>query len=106
MAVLSMDNSFVPSELTHKIQYNEKRLELHKLYQKIRDVREGNTDRQELVCIWQELKKHPKDWLAAVEILEISTDESLNADIKTHLNNNEGDEVTKALIKDSLSLIE
>ena len=44
--------------------------------------------------------------MAAVEILEISTDDSLNAEIKTHLNNADGDEVTKGLIKDSLSLIE
>ncbi|MBL6663728.1 MAG: aromatic amino acid hydroxylase [Flavobacteriales bacterium] len=106
MAVFSKDNPFVPSELTHKIQYGEKRLELHKLYQKIRDVREGNADKQELASVWQELINHPKDWLAAVEILEISTDKSLNAEIRTHLNNADGDEVTKALIKDSLSLIE
>ena len=44
MAVFSKDNPFVPSELTHKIQYSEKRLELHKLYQKIREVREGNAE--------------------------------------------------------------
>ena len=106
MAVFSKDNPFVPSELTHKIQYGEKRLELHKLYQKIRDIREGNADKQELAGVWQELLKHPKDWLAAVEILEISTDDSLNAEIKTHLYNADGDEVTKGLIKDSLSLIE
>ncbi len=106
MAVFSKDNLFVPSELTHKIQYGEKRLELHKLYQKIRDIREGNADKQELAGVWQELLKHPKDWLAAVEILEISTDDSLNAEIKTHLYNADGDEVTKGLIKDSLSLIE
>jgi phenylalanine-4-hydroxylase len=106
MAVFSKDNPFVPSELTHKIHYGEKRLELHELYQKIRDVREGNADKQELAGVWQELIKHPKDWLASVEILEISTDDSLNADIKTHLNNADGDEVTKGLIKDSLSLIE
>lgn len=106
MAVFSKDNPFVPSELTHKIQYGEKRLELHKLYQKIRDIREGNADKQELAGVWQELIKYPKDWLAAVEILEISTDDSLNSDIKTHLYNADGDEVTKALIKDSLSLIE
>ena len=106
MAVFSKDNPLVSSELTHKIQYGEKRLELHKLYQKIRDIREGNTDKQELAGVWQELIKHPKDWLAAVEILEISTDDSLNAEIKTHLNNVDGDEVTKGLIKDSLSLIE
>ena len=95
MAVFSKDNPFLPSELTHKIQYGEKRLELHKLYQKIREVREGNADKQELTSVWQELLKHPKDWLAAVEILEISTDDSLNAEIKTHLNNADGDEVTK-----------
>ena len=106
MAVFSKDNSFVPSELTHKIQYDEKRLELHKLYQKIRDIREGNADKQELASVWQELIKHPKDWLAALEILEISADDSLNAEIKTHLNNADSDEVTKGLIKDSLSLIE
>ena len=106
MAVFSKDNPLVSSELTHKIHYGEKRLELHKLYQKIRDIREGNTDKQELAGVWQELIKHPKDWLAAVEILEISTDDSLNAEIKTHLNNADGDEVTKGLIKDSLSLIE
>ena len=51
--------------MTHKIQYGEKRLELHKLYQKIREVREGNVSKKELENIWQELKKHPKDWLAA-----------------------------------------
>ena len=106
MAVFSKDNPFVSSELTHKIQYGEKRLELHKLYQKIRDIRGGNADKQELAGVWQELIKYPKDWLAAVEILEISTDDSLNAEIKTHLYNADGDEVTKGLIKDSLSLIE
>ena len=106
MAVYSKDNPFVPSELTHKIQYGEKRLELHKLYQKIREVREGKADKQNLASVWQELLNHPKDWLAAVEILEISSDDSLNAEIKTHLINADGDEITKGLIKDSLSLIE
>jgi len=106
MAVFSKDNPFVPSELTHKIQYGEKRLELHKLYQKIREVREGKADKQELTSVWQELVNHPKDWLAAVEILEISRDDSLNTEIKTHLINADGDEITKGLIKDSLSLIE
>ena len=106
MAVFSKDNPFLPSELTHKIQYCEKRLELHKLYQKIREVREGNADKQELTSVWQELLKHPKDWLAAVEILEISRDDSLNTEIKTNLINADFDEITKGLIKDSLSLIE
>ena len=104
MAVFSKDNPFVPSELTHKIHYCEKRLELHKLYQKIREVRNGNISKKELENIWQELKKHPKDWLAALEILEISNNDSLNAAIITQLKN-AGNEVTQSLIKDSLSLI-
>ena len=106
MTVFSKDNPFVPSEMTHKIHYNEKRLELHKLYQIIRDVRENKADKQELSRVWQELINHPKDWLAAVEILEISSDDSLNTEIKTHLINVSSDEITKSLIKDSLSLIE
>lgn len=106
MAIFSKDNPFVPSELTHKIKYGEKRLELHKLYQQVRDVREGRASKDNLVSVWQELQDHTYDWLCAVEILEVSTDDSLNAEIKTHLNNADGDEVTKALIKDSLSLIE
>ena len=106
MTVYSKDNPFVPSEMTHKIHYDEKRLELHKLYQIIRDVRENKADKQELSSVWQELLNHPKDWLAAVEILEISSDDSLNAEIKTHLINLDGDEIIKSLIKDSLSLIE
>ena len=105
IAVFTKDNPFVPSELTHKIQYGEKRLKLHKLYQKIREVREGKADKQELASVWHELINHPKDWLAAVEILEISSDDSLNAEIKTRLINAYGDEITKGLIKDSLSLI-
>ena len=106
MTVFSKDNPFVPSEMTHKIHYDEKRLELHKLYQIIRDVRENKADKQELSRVWQELINHPKDWLAAVEILEISSDDSLNTEIKTHLINVSSDEITKSLIKDSLSLIE
>ena len=69
-------------------------------------MRENKADKQELSSVWQELLNYPKDWLAAVEILEISSDDSLNAEIKTHLINLDGDEIIKGLIKDSLSLIE
>ena len=106
MAVFSMDNHFVPSELTHKIQYDENRLELHKLYQQVRDIREGRASKDNLAKVFKELQDHKDDWLCAVEILEICSDDYLNAEVKIHLKNIEGDEVTKGLIKDSLSLIE
>mgnify|MGYP000220806347 CR=1 FL=1 len=67
-------------------------------------MRKANISKKELENIWQELKKHPEDWLAAVEILEISNNDSLNAEIITQLKN-AADEVTQSLIKDSLSLI-
>ena len=69
-------------------------------------MRENKADKQELSRVWQELINHPKDWLAAVEILEISRDDSLNTEIKPHLINVSSDQITKSLIKDSLSLIE
>ena len=75
MAVFSKDNPFVPSELTHKIQYDNKRLELHKLYQKVRDVREVRATDTNLSDIWEALQGHPEDWLCAIELLEISEDD-------------------------------
>ncbi len=106
MCKFSNDNAFVSSELTHKIQYSDKRIELHKLYQQVRDIREGRASSDNLVNVWQELQGHKDDWLCAVEILEISSDDSLNAKIKTQLKNVDGDKVIKGLIKDSLSLIQ
>ena len=106
MAVFSKDNAFVPTELTHKIQYNDKRLELHKLYQQVREIREGRASKDNLVNVWQELQGHTDDWLCAVEILEISGKESLNDDIKSFLQNTTVDDTTKGLIQDSLSLLQ
>jgi len=106
MAVFSKDNPFVPTELTHKIQYNDKRLELHKLYQQVREIREGRASKDNLVNVWQELQGHTDDWLCAVEILEISGNESLNDDIKSFLQNTTVDDTTKGLIQDSLSLLQ
>ena len=106
MAVFSNDNPFVPKELTHKIQYNQKRLELHELYRKVREVREEKASKDTLTTVWQELQSHSDDWLCAVEILEISTDEALSDEIKSFLQNTSADATTKALIQDSLTLLQ
>lgn len=106
MAVFSNDNPFVPKELTHKIQYTQKRLELHKLYRKVREVREEKASKDTLTTVWQELQSHSDDWLCAVEILEISTDEALSDEIKSFLQNTSADATTKALIQDSLTLLQ
>ena len=96
----------MPKELTHKIQYNQKRLELHKLYRKVREVREEKASKDTLTTVWQELQSHSDDWLCAVEILEISTDEALSDEIKSFLQNTSADATTKALIQDSLTLLQ
>ena len=108
-----------PSDVYDKDINNKKNLErkdrfrfdlhghtLDEANQKVRDIREGRASNDGLVNVWQELQKYTNDWLCAVEILEISSDDSLNTEIKTHLINTEVDEVTKGLINDSLSLIE
>jgi len=68
-----------PKEKTHKINYEPKTLELHKLYQDVRDIREKRIGGNKLPTIWNQLTTdYPDEWLLPAEILELSTmDESL-----------------------------
>ena len=82
----------VPKEKTHKISFDEKALQLHDLYQKVRDIREQNCSYAELPSVWDELKaKHPNDWLCALEILELLEDKKIRGDfhdeVESFLNN-------------------
>lgn len=62
-----------PSEKTHKINYDENTLNLHKLYQEVRDIRQSDNGVEGIVTIWEQLKSHhPSDWLLSTEILELS----------------------------------
>ncbi|HDL01313.1 MAG TPA: aromatic amino acid hydroxylase [candidate division Zixibacteria bacterium] len=74
----------------NKVTYTDKDKELHKLYQNIRDYREGKKDILVLKDVWQSLKsEHKSDWLLAVEILEIVISEKtlsdLESDIRSYL---------------------
>lgn len=61
-----------PEEKTHKIVHSEKALELHSLYQQVRDIREKKQTPETLGLIWNTLKtNHNNDWLCAMEILEL-----------------------------------
>jgi phenylalanine-4-hydroxylase len=61
-----------PVDKTHKIRYNKKTRELHKLYQRTRDVREMGAALNELKNIWKEfIAGKYKDWLLPVELLEM-----------------------------------
>ncbi|GAB3913489.1 aromatic amino acid hydroxylase [Mucilaginibacter boryungensis] len=96
---------------THHIQYDARTLELHKLYQQVRDCRQTQKDYDFLGNVWEQLEKHHQDdWLCAMEILEILDHEDIEpqlaADIRNFLENKAGNEPElKKLITDGFYLI-
>jgi len=61
-----------PAEKTHKFVHSQEALNLHQIYQKVRDIREQQCSFAMLPALWQELKQdHPNDWLCALEMLEL-----------------------------------
>ncbi|WCT13555.1 aromatic amino acid hydroxylase [Mucilaginibacter jinjuensis] len=63
-------------------EHDANTLELHKLYQQIRNCRQSHTGYSNLSGIWQTLQhNHADDWLCALELLEILDHE----EIETHL---------------------
>ena len=102
--VFSKDNSFVPSEKTHKIIYSSKRKELHKLYQKVRDVRKGDLPNETIYSIWADLINYEQDWLCAIELLEICEDNILSSEIIEFLKK-KNEKSIKHLVEEGLSLV-
>jgi phenylalanine-4-hydroxylase len=67
---------------THHVVYDEKMLELHQIYQHVRDTRQHHTDYERLREVWQKLSQyHPDDWLCALEILEILDHEDIQPEL-------------------------
>ncbi|WP_316803855.1 aromatic amino acid hydroxylase [Pedobacter nototheniae] len=64
--------SLISQAKTHQNNYDEKTLQLHNLYKTVREIRKSGERLDQLLAIFDELKtKHRKDWLCALEILEI-----------------------------------
>jgi len=77
-----------PEEKTHKIEHNETSAALHRVYEKIRALRENNADVQALKDLWIKIKtNYPDEWLLAVELLELVKTRlpDLAEDITQHL---------------------
>lgn len=88
---------------------SENTLALEGLYAQIRSLREsGNTDQTMLKATFQAITvHHTNDWLLALEVLELSTEEELNQAIKAYLFNLcETKPRVKQLIMNGLSLLE
>jgi phenylalanine-4-hydroxylase len=57
---------------THHVQYDESTLQLHKLYQQVRNRRQEGGDYGYLGNVWRMLQReHHDDWLCPLEILEL-----------------------------------
>ncbi len=96
---------------THHTTYDFNTLELHKLYQQVRNRRQNGGDYGFLGNVWFMLQKnHHDDWLCALEILEILEHEEIEprvaAEIRTFLQQKAANEHEyKKLISDGFYLI-
>jgi phenylalanine-4-hydroxylase len=96
---------------THHTINDKNTIELHKLYQQVRDRRHNGGDYGFLGNVWLMLQKHYNDdWLCALEILEILDHEeielALAAEIRSFLQQKANDQPEfKKLINDGLYLI-
>ncbi|WP_374950272.1 aromatic amino acid hydroxylase, partial [Mucilaginibacter sp.] len=96
---------------THHAEYDYKTLELHKLYQQVRNRRHTGGELSFLGNIWMMLQRyHYDDWLCAMEILELLDHENgepeLAAEIRQFLERKAANEPGyKKLINDGLYLI-
>jgi phenylalanine-4-hydroxylase len=96
---------------THHATYDGNTLELHKLYEQVRNRRQKGGDFGFLGNVWLRLQKfHQDDWLCALEILEILEHEEVEPavalEIRTFLENKANNEPEfKKLISDGFYLI-
>ena len=102
--------SHVPSSKTIKQQKSAEREELEKLYQNVRNIREGKATTITLKEAFGALTgQHPTDWLLAVEIAEIAHKENNNELVDKVLQHLESVKIKKPevakLIQNGLDLI-
>lgn len=76
----------VSDKQTHKVSYDEQTQKLHSIYRSIRDIRQNQRDYEQLISLFEALKKeHRQDWLAALEILEIVYHKKLGTGLEREL---------------------
>ncbi|MGQ7854866.1 aromatic amino acid hydroxylase [Pedobacter sp. WC2501] len=103
--------TLISKEKTHHINYDDKTLKLHGLYQTVREIRESGENLDQLGEIFLQLKtNHRQDWLCALEILEIIYHKKiyhqLEKEIQVYLEIKAGKELDHTkLINDGLHVI-
>jgi phenylalanine-4-hydroxylase len=81
-----LEISYKSNMLTHHAVYDDNTIELHKLYQQVRNRRHNGGDYGFLGNVWLMLQKyHQDDWLCALEILEILDHEEIEPVLATEI---------------------
>ncbi|MGJ7031554.1 aromatic amino acid hydroxylase [Niabella hirudinis] len=74
--------TIVPREMPRSV-YDAHTKALHRLYQTVREVREGKAAPGLLERVWHQLRdQHNEDWLCALEILEVLKEGNMNKDLQ------------------------
>jgi len=101
----------VSDKQTVKITYDALTADLHQIYKSIRLIRETSGHQEQLPALFGQLKtKHHRDWLGALEILEIlhytGAFPDLEKEVRIYLEGKASDETDhKKLINDGLHVI-
>lgn len=70
----------VPKEKTIKIEHTDEARKLHRLYERVRKIREEGKGFDELNDIWKTVNEvYPNEWLLKMEILELVEEQKLNS---------------------------
>ena len=81
--------SHVPGEQTIRVEKDQKRRQLEKLYGQVREFREGTNTTISRNKVFKELMAHhPEDWMLSVELYELARqgqDEEFAREIRSHL---------------------
>lgn len=81
-----LEIAYKSNTLTHHSAYDNNTIELHKLYQQVRNRRHNGGDYGFLGNVWLMLQKyHQDDWLCALEILEILDHEEIEPALATEI---------------------
>ena len=103
--------TLISKQATHHHNYDEQTLGLHRIYAQVRDIREERQSIEELPELFNRLQKnYRKDWLGAMEILEILEHKNIFPTLKKEIRNylelkaaNEKDQ--EKLINDGLKVM-
>ena len=104
------NSSSVSQNKTYKIRYAKKEIQLHRLYQEVRDMRESKIiSSDDLKAIFDTIKQyHSRDWLLVLEIYELlhnSNNTEFAASVLDYLQKVKRTHTQNKLIKNGLKLL-